>query len=91
MIFLESRYADGTIFKANDARKGTYPLTVFRSFPTDSQAFFYYEWKYGDRLDLLSNQFLGDPEFWWQIMDFNPQIMDPCDISPGTLLRIPRV
>ena len=89
MIYLDSRYADGVLFKALDARKDEYHLTVFRSFPTYAQQFFYYEWIVTDRLDNLASRFLGDSERWWEIMDINPEIINPLNISPGTHIRIP--
>lgn len=91
MIFLDSRYADGTVFKARDARKNTVELTVFRTFPTSSSDFFWYEWTSADRLDVLSTKFLGSPSLWWVIMDVNPEIINPIVISPGTMIRIPNV
>lgn len=89
MIYLDSRYADGTIFKAYDARNGSYQLTVFRNFPTYTTSFFMYEWVEIDRIDDIALQFLGKSELWWQIMDINPEILDPFNIPPGTQLRIP--
>ena len=90
MIFLDSRYVDGTIAKAYDARTGSYELGVFRNFPSYSLGFFYYDWVETDRLDDLALQFLGSSGLWWQIMDLNPQILDPFAIAPGTQIRIPR-
>ena len=89
MIYLDSRYVDGTVFKAYDARTATYQLTVFRNFPTYSTSFFIYEWVETDRIDDIALQFLGKSELWWQIMDINPEILDPLNIPPGTQLRIP--
>lgn len=89
MIYLDSRYVDGTVFKAYDARNATYQLTVFRNFPTYSTSFFIYEWVETDRIDDIALQFLGKSELWWQIMDVNPEILDPLNIAPGTQLRIP--
>lgn len=91
MIFLDSRYADGTVLKAFDSRTYKYQLSVFRTFPTYNTKFFWYEWVETDRVDELARQFLGKPEFWWQIMDVNPEILDPFDIAPGTQIRIPHV
>jgi hypothetical protein len=90
MIFSNSRYADGNIFKAYDSRSKKYGITVTRNFPEETSAFFYYSWAERDRIDALSERFLGDPDAWWQIMDFNPEIMNPFNIPVGTLLRIPR-
>lgn len=89
MIFLDSRYSDGTVFKARDARTRTFELTVFRTFPTDTASFFWYEWVQGDRVDVLASKFLGTPSLWWRLMDVNPEIINPLSISPGTHLRIP--
>lgn len=90
-IFLDSRYADGLIFKSWDARKNQYQITVLRNWPTYTTKFFIYEWSDTDRLDLVANKYLGSSDYWWQIMDINPEIVDPINIAPGTHLRIPSV
>lgn len=89
MIFSNSRYADGNIFKAYNSQKNNYAVTVFREFPYSSQEFFYYTWLERDRMDSVSDKFLGSPDLWWQIMDLNPEILDPFSIDPGTVVRIP--
>lgn len=91
MIYLDSRYVDGTVFKAYDSRTDKYQLTVFRNFPSYSVTFLIYEWVETDRIDDIALQFLGKADLWWQIMDLNPEILDPFNITPGTQLRIPRV
>ena len=90
MIYLDSRYADGTIFKAYDSRNSKYQLTVFREFPSYSTEFIIYQWVETDRIDDIALQFLGKSELWWQIMDINPEVLDPFNIEPGTDIRIPR-
>ena len=89
MIFLDSRYVDGKLFKAKDSRTGKTQISVFRTFPTDAKYFFIYEWVETDRIDNIANLFLGSPNLWWKIMDFNPEILNPFNIEPGTQLRIP--
>lgn len=89
MIFSDSRYATGTILKAFDARKSNYQITVFRNFPEESSAFYYYTWVEGDRMDILAHKFYGNPAMWWKIMDYNPEINDTFDIPVGTTIRIP--
>lgn len=89
MIFLDSRYVDGPVFKAYDSRTNTYELTVFRQFPSYLSKFYIYEWKETDRIDALAKQVLGKVDLWWQILDLNPEILDPFNIAPGTQLRIP--
>jgi len=89
MIYLDSRYADGPLFKAYDSRTNTYELTVLRSFPSYRVTYFSYTWVETDRLDRLALRFLGASTLWWQIMDTNPEVIDPLTIVPGTVLRIP--
>jgi nucleoid-associated protein YgaU len=89
MIYLDSRYADGPLFKAYDSRTNTYELTVLRSFPSYKVTYFSYTWVETDRLDRIALRFLGASTLWWQIMDINPEVIDPLTIIPGTVLRIP--
>jgi len=45
----------------------------------------------GDRLDSLSNEFLGDVDLWWIITISNPDIIrrDSFNLQPGIEIRIP--
>ena len=43
--------------------------------------------QYGDRLDLLANQFYGDPTLWWYIAKANG--LKTMIVPIGTSLRIP--
>lgn len=49
-----------------------------------------YTWKDGDRMDLLSHEMYGSSGLWWVIAEHNPEIEDPLNVTPGTVLRIPR-
>lgn len=91
-IFYDSRYADeGSVrFTAYDSRDAKYKKTVFRQWPSYETRYFYYDWVETDRIDLLALEFLGNSSLWWQIMDINPQILNPFSIEPGTRIRIPR-
>jgi hypothetical protein len=91
MIYTDSRYADGFVSRVVDSRKNTYELALYRQFPEGRSNFFLYTWAQKDRIDLIANKFLGDPSLWWIIMDYNPEVVDPFDISVGTILRIPGV
>lgn len=42
----------------------------------------------GDRVDLLANAYLGDPNLWWVICDWN-DIKFPLSLPVGATLRIP--
>jgi nucleoid-associated protein YgaU len=89
-IYLDSRYANGPLFKARDARKDVTVATVFRAWPTYISKFVLYEVTEVDRIENIAVKFLGNSELWWQIMDLNPEVLNPFEITPGTLLRIPR-
>jgi hypothetical protein len=89
MIYLDSRYADGPLERAWDARTSNYTVAVFREWPTYSTRYSVYEWVETDRLDTLAWKLLGNPSLWWKILDINPEILDATSIAPGTQLRIP--
>ena len=89
MIFLDSRYVDGTLTKTWNPRKQQYDLVVLRQWSTFVQTFFVYKWVEADRLDIIATKYLGNPSLWWEIMDINPEILDPFSITPGTQIRIP--
>ena len=89
MIYLDSRYADGNVFKVWNSQKQQYDMTVFRQWPEYAQSYFIYEWVETDRLDNIATRFLGDPSQWWIIMDLNPEVIDPNSIEPGTQIRVP--
>lgn len=89
MIYLDSRYANSRLYKAYDSRTGKHNVTVRREYPVYDTGFFYHEWQETDRLDTLSLKYFGSPALWWQIMDVNPEIVDPLNIPYGTQLRIP--
>jgi hypothetical protein len=91
MIFLDSRYADGKITRPYNVLRKTYELTVLRDFPDIVSQFTSYQWVEGDRIDTVSARFFGEPEYWWQILDANPEIINGMEIPVGTILRIPNV
>ena len=88
-IYLDSRYADGPLFKARDARTSNHIATVLREWPSYSLPFYLYKVNEIDRIENIAVKFLGNGELWWKIMDINPEILNPFDIPPGTELRIP--
>lgn len=89
MIFTDSRYADGYIYKAHDSRKNEYYLTVKRVIPNTVSNFIFYQWVEQDRIDIIAANYLGSATHWWKIMDINPEINNPFDIPVGTTIRIP--
>lgn len=89
MIFTDSRYATGRLAKTLDSRDNTPKVTVFRQFPGAISTYYLYTWKQRDRIDVVAHTLLGDPNLWWLIMDYNPEVIDPLNIPIGTVLRIP--
>jgi len=91
MIDNTSRYADGLYGQTASKTPNAYDIFVLRGFNTEGN------WKYvnylftsSDRIDVLADVFLGSSKRWHEIMDINPEIPDPFNIKPGTLVRIPR-
>lgn len=91
MIDSTSRYADGLYSQTLNADGVSYSVYVFRQFYAEGT------WRYvnylfaeGDRVDILADLFLGSSARWHEIMDINPDIPDPLNIKPGTLVRIPQ-
>jgi hypothetical protein len=90
MIERTSRYYDGPLAQTQNKYTGKYEISVFRKFPdTQEVTFFTYMWVEGDTLSKLASTYLGNPKYWWEIVDINPNITDPFNITPGTILKVP--
>lgn len=91
-IYTGSRYEYSLIDFFAVKPGGAENPTVFYDFP-DIGYLSYYTHTYvtGERLDQLAYKYYKRPGLWWLIMDHNPEIKNPFSITPGTLLRIPRV
>jgi phage tail protein X len=46
-----------------------------------------YPYKQGERLDNIAMKFYGKPNFWWIIMEANPEIEDIQNIPAGTFFE----
>lgn len=90
MIFSDSRYANADISKHYNPTRNISAVVAARNFPTEISKFVIYTWNEKDRIDLISYRFLGNAEYWWKIMDYNPEIANPMNIPVGTTIRIPR-
>ena len=33
----------------------------------------------------------NNPQYWWLIVEYNPEINDFINVTPGTILRVPNV
>jgi LysM repeat protein len=90
MIERVSRYYDGPLAQTQHKYTDQYIISVFRRFPTSKEvSYINYTWKEGDNLSNISEEFGVGAKYWWEIMEINPEVIDPFDIAPGTILRVP--
>lgn len=89
MIYADSRYADGRVFKAMDSRTEKAQITVLRKYLNLQSNYYTMTWREGDRIDVIAQKIYGSSDYWHFIMDYNPEIVDPNGIAPGTLIRVP--
>ena len=91
-IYLGSRYETSVVDFIALSQDGDAAPVVFYEFSELGQiSYSEYIWKSGDRLDSVAMQFYGNPEKWWLIPEYNPQILDIQNIPSGTVLRIANV
>lgn len=90
MIERVSRYYDGSLTQTPEKYIEGYVISVFRRFSNSKEVnYITYTWKNGDTLSNLSEVFGVGAKYWWEILDINPEILDPFDITEGTILRVP--
>ncbi len=90
MIERVSRYYDGPIAQTQDKYTTAYSISVFRKFPDKKTVnFLDYTWVEGDSLSAISEKYSKGAKYWWELMDINPEILDPFNITPGTIIRVP--
>jgi len=90
MIERVSRYYNGPLAQTVDKTTGQYVISVFRKFPTSKVVrYIMYTWKDGDNLSTIAEHYGSGAKYWWEIMEINPEILDPFYIKPGTVLRVP--
>jgi len=67
-----------------------YKATTVYTFVPEAESEYYVISTYGDRLDILSQQFYSSTDYWWAIASANPDVRkDTLFIEPGLQLRIP--
>ena len=91
-IYKGSRYEYSVIDYVSTTSTTPEEPIVFYTF-SDIGTITYYTHTYvsGERLDQIADKYYNNPEYWWVIPEFNPEVLDFTDIKPGTLLRIPNV
>jgi len=86
-----SRYSRIPTIKSPKENNGAkfYSTTFYPSIPYSDSDIFVITVK-GDRLDLLANQFYGDPKLWWVIAMANKDFpQNSLTLPIGSQLRIP--
>lgn len=66
------------------------PIVFYVPDDLTNVSFKYYEYK-GETLSELSWRYFNRPDMWWAIVEYNPEIKDFFNITPGTRIRIPNV
>jgi nucleoid-associated protein YgaU len=91
-IYLGSRYENSVVdFVSFTPEQSAAPI-VFYDFPGIGLINYHeHTWKSGDRLDQIAMNYYQDPEKWWIIAEYNPEVHDPQNIPVGYVLRIPNV
>ena len=85
MIYSNSRYIK-TNLRSNEGQL-VFEIRRRLTFVDTSD---YYVFTQGDRLDLLANKFYEDRQLWWVFLEANPQFRTGLEITPGTVLIIPK-
>jgi hypothetical protein len=92
MFDYKSRYyaLETATYTTGDGKAIAYKRRRFLPQQKDQQLLAEIQVEQSDRLDLISNRTLGDPEQFWRICDAN-DAMNPFDLTaePGLHLRVP--
>lgn len=90
-IYTNSRYQYSKVDYLTTVENGTPKPIVFYT-PDDHKNTTYaiHNYAEGESLFGLSWRYYGRPDFWWAIVEYNPQVADFFNIAAGTPLRIPR-
>lgn len=89
MIVLGSRYQGEKLYVQQEEGGAARQFVLRSALPSDIATSRSHVWSYSDRIDRVAEKYLGSGDFWWAVMDRNPEVIDPHNISPGTVLRIP--
>jgi hypothetical protein len=84
---MPSRYQNIEIIR-NNSGKRYYKNNIYPEIPIDASDVYIIS-SVGDRLDILANNFYGDPTLYWIISTANNLPGDSILPEPGTQLRIP--
>jgi hypothetical protein len=90
-VLRNSRYNDSYIYYIAIVENGNItPVVTYDFGELGTLNWSDYVWKDGDRLDNIAQGNYRSPYSWWIIAEANPEIEDILNISPGTVIRVPR-
>lgn len=89
MIILGSRYQGEPLYVQQEEDGPARQFVLRSTLPSSAATSRNHVWEESDRIDRVAEKYLGSGDFWWMLMDRNPEVIDPQNISSGTVLRIP--
>lgn len=90
--YVSSRYYNQVVDYIQLEENGDIKPIVFYQFDDlYNKTYTIYEWSDTDKLWSVSYKYFGRPDLWWAIVEYNPEIKDFMNITPGTPIRIPNV
>lgn len=91
-ILTGSRYENSTVDFFTKKEYGTsYPVVFYTPDSLVNISFLNHVVTEGETLHGLSQVYFSRPDLWWAIVEYNPEIVDFINITPGTVIRIPSV
>jgi len=85
-VFRNSRYLTSGV-RVNEEGKKEFKIRERLTFNEEKADI--HQVKPGERLDLIADEYYGDPQLWWVIMDANSEYDFPFDIENGDEIIIP--
>jgi hypothetical protein len=87
-----SRYQESVVDYFRKVEYGTtYPIVFYKFDSLTNISFFTHTYSQGETMQGLSQKYFRRPDLWWTIAEYNPEITDFFNLTPGTVLRIPSV
>jgi hypothetical protein len=91
-IFRGSRYEYSTIdYVATTAELVEEPIVLYTASDLGLTRYWEHTYVEGERLDSIAYKYYKNSEYWWLIVEYNPQINDFINLTAGTVLRVPNV
>jgi len=92
MIYQNSRYYHQLIdYVAFVPNGDSNPIVFYEFDDPGTTSWWEHIYTEGERLDSIAYRYYQRADYWWLIPEYNPTITDFNNITPGTVLRIPRV